>query len=124
MKTILTCGHSQRSFEEFTDLLHTHSVTLVVDVRTKPYSRWVPHFNRNYLETHLHVLYAWEPDLGGLQVAPPDVFEKAIERLMRYAGRYRTCIICSEKDPAKCHRSKVIQPALEERGVKVIHIGA
>jgi len=120
---LYTVGHGARSFEEFTRLLTDHQITLLVDVRSKPFSRWVPHFNRNYMETHLPMLYAWEPDLGGLTVVEPDAFEQGIERLMRYAKRYTVCIVCSEKDAARCHRSKVIQPALEERKVNVIHIG-
>lgn len=122
MKTILTCGHSARSFDEFIELLMSNRVTLLVDVRSKPYSRWVPHFNRGYLEVNLPILYAWEPDLGGLTAIDPIAFDRAIERVIRYAKRYTVCLMCSEKDPAKCHRSKIIEPALEERGVRVIHI--
>lgn len=119
---LYTVGHSSRSFEEFTRLLADHRITLLVDVRSKPYSRWVPHFSKHYLETHLPMLYAWEPDLGGLTVVEPDAFERGIERLMRYAKRYTVCIVCSEKEHTHCHRFTKIQPALEERRVKVIHI--
>ena len=120
--TIFTAGHGNQSFNEFRSLLTKHGVTLLVDVRSKPYSRWVPHFNKNYLEAHLPMQYAWIRELGGLEVIAPDVFDEAIEKLIRFSKRYEVCVMCSEKDHLKCHRYTKIQPALEERRVKIIHI--
>lgn len=123
MRTIYDCGHSARSFDEFTTLLVSHGITLLVDVRSKPYSRWCPWFNRSALAIALPMQYIWLPSLGGLDKSiTPDAFEKAIEDLIRYSKRYRTCIFCSELDYKKCHRFTKIQPALEERGIKTIHI--
>ena len=122
MKTLYDCGHSARSFGEFTTLLQSHCITLLVDVRSKPVSRYCPHFNRSFFEKHLPIEYLWMPDLGGLGQVAPDAFDGAIERLIRFSKRYRVCVMCSERDFEKCHRHSKIQPALEERGVKVIHI--
>ena len=122
MKNILTCGHSSRSFDDLTNLLIANNVTLLVDVRSKPMSRYRPHFNRSFFEKHLPIEYLWMPDLGGLGYVPPDVFDEAIDRLICFSKRYRVCVMCSERDFVKCHRHSKIQPALEERGVKVIHI--
>jgi len=119
---IFTFGHSNRPFNEFVELLNDNQITLLVDVRSKPYSRWVPHFNKNKLEESLPMQYVWEPDLGGLAPVSIDSFDKAIERLVRYRKRYRVCIVCAEKDPNKCHRSTIIQPELERRGIKIMHI--
>ncbi len=89
-----------------THLLTTNGVTLLVDVRSKPHSRWVPHFNKNNLEAYLPMLYVWMPNLGGLDKnISVDVFEEGIEELIRYAKHYKVCVMCSEKDPAKCHRT-------------------
>jgi len=121
-QNILTCGHSNRSFDELSQILTDNGVTLFVDIRSKPYSRWFPHFNKNNLESCLPMQYVWESDLGGLAPVPIDDFEKAIERLVRYSKRYLVCIVCSEKDPNKCHRSEIIQPVLEKRGINVLHI--
>ncbi len=123
MKTILTCGHSARSFDDFTELLQQHRVQLLVDVRSKPFSRYCPWFNRSYLEAHLPMQYVWIRELGGLEIVHADVFEEAVETLIRYAKRYKACVMCSEKDHTKCHRTTKIAPALQERGIKVFHIG-
>jgi uncharacterized protein (DUF488 family) len=85
-------------------------------------SRYCPQFNRSFLEAHLPVEYLWMPDLGGLGFVAPDVFDEAIDKLLCFSKRYCVCVMCSERDFEKCHRHTKIQPALEERGVKVIHI--
>jgi uncharacterized protein (DUF488 family) len=97
-------------------------VQLLVDVRSKPFSRFCPWFNRTFLQEHLPMQYILMKELGGLEVIAPDVFDEAIEKLIRFSKRYSVCVMCSERDFQKCHRHSKIQPALEERGVKVIHI--
>ena len=123
MKTIYDCGHSARSFDEFTTLLQSHGITLLVDVRSKPYSRWCPWFSRASMERTLPMQYVWLPALGGLDKnIPIDDFENAIEDVIRYSKRFRVCLMCSERDPFKCHRTAILRPALEARGMKVISI--
>jgi hypothetical protein len=45
-----------------------------------------------------------------------------VSRLVR-AGR-RVCVVCSEADPAECHRSAVALDAAEAAGVTVMHLRA
>lgn len=122
--TILTAGHSNRSFDEFTNLLLHNGVQVLVDVRSRPVSRYCPWFNRSYLEKNLPMQYAFRgATLGGLDPSIPyDAFEESIEELIRFSKMYRVCVLCSEKDHTKCHRFTRISPALQERGVKVLHI--
>jgi uncharacterized protein (DUF488 family) len=121
--TIFTAGHGSRSFDEFRSLIMEHSITLLVDVRSKPYSRWVPHFNKSHLEEHLPMQYLWMPSLGGLDTSITyERFEEGINSIIRFSKRYKVAVMCSEKDHLKCHRHTKIQPALEERRIKVIHI--
>ncbi len=47
---VYTIGHSNHPFEWFAELLVRHEITLLVDVRSQPYSRYVKHFNRPELE--------------------------------------------------------------------------
>src|SRR6185312_2217550 len=48
--TIWTVGHSNHDLETFLALLQRHQVAYVVDVRSYPYSRFAPHFNRECLQ--------------------------------------------------------------------------
>src|SRR2546429_2813461 len=67
---ILTVGHSTRSLDDFTELLIHHGVGLLVDVRTVPASRRMPHFSKVALERSLPqsgIRYLHMPELGGLR---------------------------------------------------------
>lgn len=66
---LYTIGHSSHDLAAFFDLLHRHSIHVLVDVRSAPYSRWVPHFNKSALEAscksnEIDYRYAGQP-LGG-----------------------------------------------------------
>ncbi len=50
---ILTVGHSTLSYEAFLRLIRSAGVTAVADVRSAPYSRHHPHFNRDMLRDEL-----------------------------------------------------------------------
>ncbi|HEX2906092.1 MAG TPA: DUF488 domain-containing protein [Phototrophicaceae bacterium] len=67
---LYTIGHSNISRADFLMLLRQHHITVLVDVRSAPYSRYVPHFNKAALEAFLvengiNYKYAGEY-LGGL----------------------------------------------------------
>jgi len=48
--TIFTIGHSNHSLEVFINLLQSHKIDVLVDVRSKPFSRFSPQFNKDGLE--------------------------------------------------------------------------
>src|ERR1700728_147533 len=50
---VFTIGHSTHSWERFVALLPSANVTAVADVRTSPYSRHYPHFNRHDMRAEL-----------------------------------------------------------------------
>ena len=66
---VLTIGHSNHEPQAFVSLLRTHGVDAVVDVRSAPYSRYLPHFNKEHLERILResgIRYAFKgKELGG-----------------------------------------------------------
>lgn len=129
---LFTCGHSTRTFDELTDLLQRHGITVLVDVRAIPRSRFYPHFNKSFFEKHLPMKYRWMGDsLGGknADLIPRDVFEKGIEELMRISKEETVCIMCSEREPTPtkwrktgCHRWFSIAPALQAKGADIVHI--
>src|SRR5260370_37127148 len=68
MATLFTIGHSPRSLDELIDALQAHSIETLVDIRSFPMSRRLPHFNRESLEKALPaagIKYVWMKDLGG-----------------------------------------------------------
>lgn len=143
--TVYTIGHSTRSSEEFLQLLQSHGVQQLVDVRTVPRSRHNPQFNQDTLPATLAgagVLYAHLPELGGLRKARPDSindawenasfrgyadymqtpeFAAGLERLLALARERPTVVMCAEAVPWRCHRW-LIADALTVRGVPVRHI--
>ena len=50
---IFTIGHSTHELERFVELLKQHRIGAVADVRSMPYSRWQPQFNRDKLSVAL-----------------------------------------------------------------------
>lgn len=151
---LYTIGHSNHSLERFVQLLAGAEIGQVVDVRTAPHSRYNPQFNRGHLERALprhHIAYIFAGQhLGGRPSDPacykrrslpaedadylhavdyPEVMRQAwflagIERLLALAAEQTTAIMCSEEDPAECHRHHLIAKFLlrEHRGVAVRHI--
>ena len=47
---IYSLGHSNRTIEHFLSLLSQHDIEVLVDVRSRPYSRYCPHFSKPALE--------------------------------------------------------------------------
>jgi uncharacterized protein (DUF488 family) len=141
-----TIGHGTLPVDTLVALLHTHGIETVIDVRSSPYSRFVPHCNRETLASLLttHGLtYEWAGDtLGGrpddascyhggevkigkvdyAQVAQRPWFQAGLHALVSSAARQRAALLCSEEDPRRCHRHKLIANALHDLGVRVLHI--
>ena len=141
---ILTIGHSNRSFEAFLALLQTHGVRHLADVRSVPFSRRHPQFNRETLRASLAahaIAYSHFPDLGGRRAPSPDAplaaaapafrgyveymatppFEAALIQLETFAAASRLAVMCAEAAPAQCHR-QFIATALAARGRRIGHI--
>jgi len=123
-RTIFTLGHSNKSLAVFTERLKTYEIDRVIDVRTKPYSRWCPQFNRNQLEQSLaeaDINYDWRGNnLGGLGVNVD--YEKTIQWVLDRAEYENIALMCSEADYQKCHRYSMLTPDLECLGAKLVHI--
>ena len=68
MATLYTIGHSTRSLDELITVLRAHSIQSLVDIRSFPMSRRLPHFNREALErteSEAGIRYVWLKELGG-----------------------------------------------------------
>jgi uncharacterized protein (DUF488 family) len=142
---LYTIGHSSHPVEEFIQLLEEHGIRQLMDVRSIPYSRFHPQFNKAALTQVLvanGIAYTWAGEsLGGRpkdptcyknhvipaksteymqEISYPDVmqrpwFVEGVHQLLDVAGQQTTCILCAEKDPASCHRHHLIAMYLLER---------
>lgn len=125
--TIWTIGHSNHSAEKFIGLLKQHGIQTLVDVRSRPASRFCPHFNKRALDASLPVqgiAYEHWPELGGLHegAGHGDVYEQAVARLLERAAGTRIAICCSEGKPQDCHRESMIGRSIQQKGHRVMHI--
>jgi uncharacterized protein (DUF488 family) len=140
-KAIYTIGHSTHSSEYFVQLLKKHSITAVCDVRSKPYSRMNPQFNRESLKETLAsfgIKYVFlGKELGARTedrscycngkvqyelLAKTELFKKGIDRVKKGADEYRVALMCAEKEPLDCHRTILVSRFLSEDGIPIRHI--
>ncbi len=136
--TIYTIGHSNHEADAFVALLRQHGIELLVDVRSSPYSRYVPQANRETLARALEaagITYRWRGDrLGGKPSTHPEgvgpgpegeiadydelraspAFRQGLAELLTLAAGRRTAIMCSEGDHRQCHRHKLITRSLTD----------
>ena len=140
-RRVLTIGHSTHSFGAFLALLQRHEARELADVRSIPFSRMNPQFNREALEQNLvaqgirYVFCGYE--LGARPSDPSccvdgrvryellersAAFREGIDRLGRRAERNRLALMCSEKEPLVCHRAILVARAFVAGGFEVAHI--
>ncbi|MBM4273238.1 MAG: DUF488 domain-containing protein [Deltaproteobacteria bacterium] len=139
---ICTIGHSNHTWERFLELLGAGRIEVVVDIRSSPYSRYSPHFNKNVLEDSLRrvgIKYVFLGNmLGGRpegevfyddkghvyydQIEKSSSFKEGINRLLTGLKTYKLAVLCGEEDPALCHRRLLIGRVLSKYGVEVMHI--
>lgn len=140
---IYTIGHSTHSIVRFIALLRQHSVTALCDVRSRPYSRMNPQFNREPLKKDLReagIKYVFlGEELGGRSednscyrngqvqydlLARTALFRRGIDRIKDGAREYRVALMCAEREPLECHRTILVARRLFEEGEPVMHVHA
>lgn len=139
---LFTVGHSNHSLEAFIELLQKHDVTALADVRSHPYSRYLPHFNRSTLKdallsANIHYEFLGR-ELGARpenqecyvdgkavyeKIAATELFHQGIQRVLKGVKRYKIALMCAEKDPIVCHRAILVcQHLRSEQNVEINHI--
>lgn len=140
---LYSIGHSNKTVEELIRELRLFGIQYLIDVRSTPYSKYHPQFNRETLKSAINetgdIKYGYMGDaIGGLpkdtrcytdgkvdygKIKLMPFFIEGIERLVRANEQeFKTCVMCSEGDPKMCHRSKLIGEALRDRGIILQHI--
>jgi uncharacterized protein (DUF488 family) len=143
---LYTIGHSTRPLDEFIAVLQSHSIQTLVDIRSFPISRRLPHFNRESLEKSLPaagIRYVWFKELGGRRKKTRDDspnlalrndsfrnyadymltedFHRGIAQLIELADQPRTAYMCAERVYFHCHRM-LVSDWLVAHGHEVFHI--
>ncbi len=148
---IYSIGHANREIEDFIGLLQKYEIEYLIDVRSAPYSRMFPVYNKGTLDSFLKqhgITYLFLGDkLGGLpkdsscyieyrnkkneverkvdysKIEKKDFFKDGLDRLkVANAKGLKVAVMCSEMNPENCHRSKLIGVALQKEGIIMQHI--
>lgn len=141
MITIYTVGHSNHTQDSFLGLLRLHHITAIADVRSSPFSRFAPQFNKDAIGTFLNKQSVAYVFLGNYLGARPndsscyhngtvdfkrlckmDYFQEGIERVRKGARRFNLALMCTEKDPIQCHRMILVCRHLRGEGTVLKHI--
>jgi Protein of unknown function, DUF488 len=140
--SVLTIGHANHTWEHFLELLQKGKVEVVAEVRSYPYSNYSPQFDREAMKDALGqagVKYVDSgKELGGRpdglefydadghvlydKVAATNQFAEGIRRIEEGMTKFRVAMLCSEEDPAVCHRALLVGRVLRDRGARVEHI--
>ena len=141
MHKLFTIGHSNHSLEKFMALLKQHSINAVCDVRSQPYSKFNPQFNRETIIEELksqNISYVFlgkelgprseDPNCyidGKVQyslLASTENFQDGLERIKTGIKNFRIALLCAEKDPVSCHRTILICRHLRSKHFEISHI--
>ncbi len=142
-KVLYTIGHSGHSFEYFISLLNKYSINCLVDVRSKPYSKFHKQYNYDNLSTALQMenihyifmgkefgarrnetnLYNSEGQLDFEKTMESELFLSGVERIKTGLSKdYIIALMCAEKNPINCHRSMLVARYFFENGFHPVHI--
>ncbi len=141
--TIYSIGHGNKKIDDFIAELKSFNIEYLLDIRSKPFSKWNPQFNQSALELELKnrgITYVFVGDtLGGLPedrscydyngkvvydlIKEKDFFKEGLKRLTTAnEKRIHLAIMCSESKPEECHRSKLIGQELLNKDISLKHI--
>jgi uncharacterized protein (DUF488 family) len=127
MKELFTIGHSNHSIERFIGLLGSQGVEAVIDVRSAPYSRYCPQYNKDILEKSLKsrgIEYIFlGKELGARRneescyvdgkvkfelISRLPIFQVGLERLIQETEQHKSALMCAEAEPSDCHRTILV----------------
>lgn len=140
---IYTIGHTNHSQEEFISLVRHYNINCIVDVRSTPFSKFTPQFNKDRIKnalskngiTYVYMgeefgarrtndgLYNGEGYLDFEKVRKDKEFLKGIERIKEGCKKkFIISLMCTEKDAFDCHRGILVAKGLKDNGFTVKHI--
>lgn len=141
MKTIYTIGYSTYDINTFISTLKNNNIAAIADVRSSPYSKFKPEFNREFLAEVLkknRLYYVFLGDELGARskdnscyidgradhqlISQSVLYKKGIERILKGLENYTIALMCAEADPITCHRNILICRTLKKNNIEIKHI--
>ncbi len=131
---LFTIGHGALQIGEFLEIVTAHKIRMVIDVRSKPYSKHLPEYTKQALSEELTtagISYRWLGDhLGGLPlrkgegapIADPNLLTAGVTEASALANGATSVLLCSEAEPTQCHRLSILASLFEDAGFSVRHI--
>lgn len=143
MTTLYSIGYGNRQWDDVCKLLKNRGCEYLIDVRSSPYSKFNPSFNKDLLATQCAkegIKYVFMGDVLGGRPAAPDHFDSegkvdyvrlaegaefksGLARLITaHSKGICVSLMCSELKPHECHRCKLIGVELKKAGIETVHI--
>ncbi|MEJ2648702.1 MAG: DUF488 domain-containing protein [Sedimentisphaerales bacterium] len=143
MQKLFTIGHSNHSFDEFLDLLQQREIEKIIDVRSAPYSRYSPQFNKSALEKSLkcrgigYIFLGKELGVRRVEescytnskvqfkvIAGLPVFQDGLKGILKETKHHKVALMCAEAEPLNCHRTILVCRQLNKivPDLEIIHI--
>lgn len=140
---LYTIGHSKHTQQDFLKLLRLHKINCVVDVRSTPFSKFSPQFNRDEIKKYLNkcgiyyiemgkefgarrsdkTLYTNEGYLDFEKTAKSSEFISGIKRINKGVEKGLNIVfMCTEKDPIDCHRNILVAREFYKRNYEILNI--
>jgi uncharacterized protein (DUF488 family) len=143
MEKIYTIGYGALIIDDFIQRLKDHKIHTLVDVRSRPYSKYNPDYSKKPLIKFLNknnIEYIFLGNLIGGQPEDKEFYDseghldytlykksngysngiKALVRVVQDGERIS--LMCAESDPERCHRSRLIAETLFRMRIDVSHI--
>ena len=141
---IYSIGHGNKKINDFISELKSFDIKYLLDIRSKPFSKWNPQFNQGILKNTIekeNIKYLFIGDvLGGLpkdkscydkdgkvlykEIKNKEFFKGGLSRIIiANEKNIKVVLMCSESNPEECHRSKLIgEELLKKSGISINHI--
>ena len=141
--TVYSIGYSGFTINNFINTLRLNKISVVIDVRSQPYSQHFSDYNKGNIEQtlkHSGIHYRnYANEFGARQeerkyytdegylnfelFAKSSPFLSGFNKLVNSMVQdYRFALMCAEKDPINCHRTILVARAFHDAGYKVIHL--
>ena len=141
MNKVFTIGYSNLTTERFSELIQSYGITAIADVRSSPYSKMFPIYNKENMPAWLKKIAVRYVYLGN-ELGPrstndslykndqiqfdllsnTELFQKGINRLINGSKENKIAIMCAEKDPMTCHRSLLVAHYGKDENIEFSHI--